>query len=212
MEWHSADGRVAVCRLQAFKCSPLHNTSLGSFILKRVTRALRDIVRLTSGDGRANGQTIVFETVILRRRRHGACTAGFPGTRTRAAPHVAERFGSLLDDQVWKASMDATNAKVKTHASVKTHATNAMAMKLAKALRWTTLLLREVVPSSTRVDASTASTFRSATCPMKPHQVEVTHAPSWIGVAATWVEHFSSVEVTMDFPGRRRNRRPGPAF
>ena len=97
-------------------------------------------------------------------------------------------------------------------------AVNAMAMSLAKAmkhamaLRWTTLSWREAGPSSMRADASTASTFLSASCPMKPHQVEVTHSPAWIGVAETWVEHFSSVGVTMDFPGRRRSRRPGPAF
>ena len=99
--------------------------------------------------------------------------------------------------------MDATNAKAMGLA---------MAMKLAKALRWTTWSSREVVPSSMRADASTASTFLSASCPMKPHQAEVTHSPVWIGVAETWVEPFSSVGVTMDFPGRRRNRRPGPAF
>ena len=101
---------------------------------------------------------------------------------------------------------------MKTHATVKTHATNAMATKHAKALRWTTWSLREVGPSSMRADASTASTFLSASCPMKPHQVEVTHSPAWIGVAETWVEHFSSLKVTMAFPGRRRNLRPGPTF
>ena len=161
------------------------------------------IVRLKSRDGRASGHTIVFGSVIFRRRRHGAGTASFPGTKTRAEPHVAEPSGSSPDEPALKASMDATNAKAMGLA---------MAMKLAKALLWKTWSLREVGPSSMRADASTASTFLSASCPMKPHQVEVTHSPAWIGVAATWVEHFSSVEVTMAFPGRHRNRRPGPAF
>ena len=123
--------------------------------------------------------------------------------KTRAEPHVAEPSGSLLDEPVLKASTDAANAMAMSLAK---------AMKHAMALRWTTLSWREAGPSAMRADASTASTFLSASCPMKPHQVEVTHSPAWIGVAATWVEHFSSVEVTMAFPGRRRNRRPGPAF